>query len=211
MIKRASMLGKVFGLVALIGCGGSQQPEEPVAPQPAAPLPTAGMAGSVVSVYPLTLLATDETLGWQEYVEPRREALGRADSLIAVLLTERAPEVVWILPDELRTAARRAPGMLSNPDQMGTALLRSPFEQVPDPLRSQMRNLSAVAGGQYSLVPASLVFYAEPDGNGRAELTLVIVEVRAGQPRWRTVAHGTGSDPWTATWNALKTLVPGLP
>jgi hypothetical protein len=144
-------------------------------------------------------------------VQPREEALARADSLIAVFLEERAPEADWVLPEALRRAHRQAPSMLANPDKMGTSLLRSPFEQVPDPLRIQMRALTGVAGGEYALVPASLVFYAEPDDQGRAELTMVLVNVRLGRPVWRSVADGVAGDPWTATWNALKTLVPGLP
>jgi hypothetical protein len=198
-----------LAFLAVLGCGGGQTTD--TTPTETAPLPTAGIAGSKVSVYPVTLMAADETLGWQDFFAARREGLDRVDSLIEVFLTERAPEVTWALPGELRTAARRAPGMLANPDQMGTALLRSPFEQVPDPLRSQMRNLAAVVGGRHALIPASLVFYAEPDGRGRAELTMVIVEVRMGRPEWRTVARGVGDDPWAATWDALKALVPGLP
>jgi hypothetical protein len=156
-------------------------------------------------------MATEETLGWESMVQPREEALARADSLIAVFLEERAPEAEWVLPEELRRAHRQAPGMLADPDKMGTSLLRSPFEQVPDPLRIQMRALTGVAGAAYALVPASLLFYAEPGGQGRAELTMVLVNVRLGRPVWRSVAEGVGADPWAATWNALKTLVPGLP
>ncbi len=199
----------VSGIISFIGCGGTPA-HEGVAPQ-TAPLPTAGMAGRPVTVYPLTFLRTDEMLGWEMYVQPRRDALDRADSLIAVLLTERAPEVTWVLPDQLRRAARRAPGMLSSPDQMGTALLRSRFRQVPDPLRSQLRTLNGIAGGRYALIPASLVFRRDPGGAGAAELTLVIVDVRTGREGWRTVARGNGADPWGAMWNALKSLVPGLP
>lgn len=196
-------------LVAVMGCGGGHAGE--AAPDATLPLPTAGIAGGKVSVYPLTLLAADAGLGWDEYFAVRRAALDKADSLIAAFLTERAPEVTWALPAELRAAAGKAPGMLANPDQMGTAILRNQFERVPDPLRSQMRNLAAVVGGQYALIPASLVFYAEPDGRGRAELTLTIVEVRMAEASWRTVARGVGDDPWSATWEALKKLVPGLP
>ncbi len=199
----------ILGMLAVAACAGGTT--DSATPAETAPLPTAGIAGSKVSVYPVTLLAADEALEWEAHLNPRRQALDRIDSLIGAFLTERAPEVTWALPGELRAAARRAPGMLASPDQMGTAILRNQFERVPDPLRSQMRNLSAVVGGQYALVPASVVFFAEPDGQARAEITLVIVEVRMGEPGWRTVARGVGDEPWDATWNALKTLVPGLP
>ncbi len=201
----------IVAVILILGsCGGTKSAEE-IEPRPAAPLPTAGLAGEPVSVYPVTMMLAEDSLGWNDYVQPRREALDRADSLIALLLTERAPEVTWMLPDDLRRAARRAPGLLRDPDQMGTSILRTPFDRTPDPLRSQMRQLSGVVGGNYALVPASLIFYAEPDGRGRAELTLVIVDVRLARTSWRTVATGKGSDPWQATWEALKTLVPGLP
>lgn len=197
-------------LWATAGCG-SKQPAVDV-PTPVAPLPTGGLAGQEVSVYPLTLLAVEETLGWDSLLAPHRAALDRADSLIGAMLVERSPEVTWVLPPALRTAARRAPGLLTNPDQMGTALLRfGDMRQVPDPLRSQMRTLNGVAGGRFALVPASLVYEPAPDGRGRAQLTMVLADVRTGLIGWRTVATADGDDPWAALRDALKRLAPGLP
>lgn len=196
---------------ALAGCGGKSQPDSELPPQ-AAPLPTVGLAGQPVTVYPLTLVATDRLLGWGDQVGPRQDALHRADSLLAVFLTERAPEVSWVLPEELRRAAARAPGMLSNPDQMGTAILRAgDSRRLPDPLRSQMRTLTGVTGDRYALVPASLVFLVGDAAAGRAELTIAIADVRTGLIQWRTTAWAEATDPWTALWNALTTLVPDLP
>ena len=199
-----------LALLGFSACGGGAHPSTGAEPE-TSPLPTAGVAGQEVAVYPLTLVVSEETLGWSEQLQPRREALDRADSLIAAFLTERAPEVVWVLPEALRRAASRAPGMLANPDQMGTALLRSPLDRVPDPLRSQLRTLTGMAGGRHALLPASLVFMSDSAGLGRAELTLAIVDVRTASVQWRTVATGVGDDPWVATWQALKSLVPGLP
>ena len=209
MIMRPFPLLAALAILGFSACGAGQ-PNSAVEPE-TAPLPTAGVAGREVAVYPLTLVVAEEALEWSEFLLPRREALDRADSLIAALLTERAPEVVWVLPEALRRAASRAPGMLANPDQMGTALLRSPLERVPDPLRSQLRTLTGMAGGRHALLPASLVFLSDSSGMGRAELTLAIVDVRTAQVQWRTVASGLGDDPWAATWEALKSLVPGLP
>lgn len=193
------------------GCG-TPQPATDVPPA-SAPLPTAGLAGRKVTVYPLTLLATDERLGWRDAVTPHAEALARADSMIAAALTERSPEVDWVLPEALRRAHRQAPAMLPDPDRVGTALLRArDLSKVPDPLRSQMRALTGVAGDRYALVPASLVFRAVDDSTrGRAQLTLVVTDVRLGDVGWRNVAVGEGPDPWLALEAALKTLTPGLP
>jgi hypothetical protein len=210
MAPRSSVVALSCALLTF-ACGPKQPPQN-VAPVPALPLPTAGIAGQDVSVYPLTLLSADETLGWEAALTPHRDALARADSIIGALLTERSPEVSWVLPPMLRHAASRAPGMLADPDRIGTALLRSPgLDAIPDPLRSQMRQLNAVAGGRYAFVPAALVYLRAPDGRARAELTLVLADVRSGQIGWRTVANAEGSDPWTALIAAFKTLTPGLP
>lgn len=209
----ARRLTALLGAIAVgaAGCGGGSQPAVDI-PRPASPLPTAGLAGDAVPVYPLTLLSAERSLGWEEALTPRPAALERADSVIGALLQARSPEVSWVLPPALRRSAARAPGVLVDPDQLATALLRAPdLTRLPDPLRSQMRALNAVAGGRYALVPASLVFVQVPDGGGRAELTLVIADVRTGQIGWRTMAHAVAADPWTALDEALRTLTPGLP
>jgi hypothetical protein len=191
-------------------CGGGR-PDETVPPHPL-PIPTAGIAGRPVTLYPLTMIAAEPALAWDDSLRPREAALHRADSVIGTFLTERAPEVEWILPGALRDAARRAPGMLTDPDRMGTALLRSPsLSRVPDPLRSQLRNLTGVVGDRYAAVPAALAYYDAGEAGARAELSLVLVDVRNGTIGWRTVARGEGGDPGSALWAALTTLVPDLP
>ncbi len=62
---------------------------------------------------PLTLVAADDSLHWEALLAERRVALAKADSVLVTLLQARAPEVVWVLPDELRRAARRAPGIVT--------------------------------------------------------------------------------------------------
>jgi len=215
--------------VALWGaaCGGHSGT---LTPAPTAPLPTAGIAAQQVSVLPLTLIALDDSLRWQAPLGERRAALAKSDSVIGALLKARAPEVNWILPDELRRAAHRAPGVAPDPDRMGTAILMhggGAPELVPDPLRNELRTLAALAGaggGRYALVPAGLILRrsggavaakttgaAGPSGAGTAELTVVIVDVRTGRIGFRTVARGEGDDPWTALTRAVKSLTPGLP
>ncbi len=211
----------------MLACGGNPDPEDP--PAPAAPLPTAGLAGQRVSVLPLTLVAAEDSLRWEQLLSPRSTSLAKADSVIGELLRARAPEVTWVLPDELRRAARRGAGIATYPDQMGTSLLRAEgMTDVPDPLRSQMRTLTALAGtGRYALVPAALVYrrtkahgrvgaqhaapLPAPPATATAELTVVMVDVRLGKIGFHTVARGEGEDPWTALTRAVKALTPGLP
>ena len=199
-------------------CGHTSQTPTP---EPTAPLPTAGVAAQQVGITPLTLIVAEDSLHWQALLGERRAALARGDSVIGTLLKTRAPEVTWLFPDELRRAARRAPGIAPDPDQMGTALLLrggGREEMVRDPLRSELRTLAALVGaggGRFMLVPAGLVFRrtggppARPSGT--AELTVVMVDVRTGRVGFRTVARGEGDDPWTALTRAVKSLTPGLP
>ncbi len=217
-----------------MACGGKPPSESPV-PAPTRPLPTAGIAGQPVSLLPLTLIVAEDSLHWTSQLGERRAALTKSDSILGALLKARAPEVSWVLPEDVRRAAHRAPGVVADPDQMATAVLRvESITQVPDPLRSQLRTLAAVAGsgGRFVVVPAALIYRRPlarsdpkglPDGRtrtiyptsgaaaGAAELSVVLVDVRTGQVGWRTVARGEGDDPWTALVRAVKSLTPGLP
>ena len=76
---------------------------------------------------------------------------------------------------------------------MGQAVLRAPkLIVVPDPLRSSLRSLLAIADGRLALVPAALGFGPEPDGQIRADLSLVLADARTGKVMWRSLAYGPG-------------------
>jgi hypothetical protein len=178
---------------------------------PALPVPSQGLAGQQVALVPLTLVATDpafqsDTL-FNAYRD-RRATLTWADSVIGEAFVERSPEVKWVLPPALRKVARRSPGIVGDPDQMGQAMLRAPkLKDVPEPLRASLRNLMAVVGGRVAMVPAVLTF--SPDsGRVRASLSLVAADTRAGKIVWRSTALGTGSTPAAALTAALYDILP---
>jgi len=176
------------------------------------PVPTQGLAGQQVALVPLTLVATDPAFQSDSLFEPyrdRRVALSWADSLIGEAFTARAPEVKWVLPPKLRKIARRAPGLVDDPDQMGQAMLRSPkVKDVPDPLRASLRNLMAVVGGRVAMVPAALGFARDADGRVRAELALAATDTRTGKVVWRSLALGSGPTPGAALTAALDAVLP---
>jgi len=203
-------------LLGATACGGKSESSQTPIPAPTAPLPTAGIASAKVPILPLTMIAAEDSLGWKDELGNRQAALAAADSVIGSLITGRAPEVNWVLPDELRREARRSPTIAANPDQMGTSLLRAEkLEMVPDPLRADLRTLVALANARYALVPAALVFrrkVGSADSRmATAELSIVLVDARLGRIGWRTVARGDGEDPWSALTRAVKALTPGLP
>jgi hypothetical protein len=198
-------------LLALVACSLHAQNE--LKPLPQVPiLPTGSLTGQTIAVLPITLIAADPVLdssaGYASYKD-RRPALLRADSLIGEGLESRGPEVHWVLPPELRKIARRSAGFVDDPDQMGQAVLRSPrLTKLPDPLRSSLRGLVALVDGRLILAPASLGFGTEPNGQIRADLTLVLADARNGRILWRSVAYGRGGTPDQAVSAAMAALLP---
>ncbi len=201
-------------LLSISCAAGAQQPaiKPPPPGQVAAPVPTEALAGQSVALMPITLVAADPALQSDTIYAPyrdRRTTLLWADSLIGEAFISRAPEVRWVPPPELRKVARRSPGIVNDPDQMGQAMLRSPkMREVPDPLRSSLRNLMAVVGGRMVMVPASLGFGRQADGRLRADLALVVADTRSGKVLWRSQANGSGADPREALDAALTAVLP---
>jgi len=197
-----------------LACGGkpSNPAPEPGKDQPAPvrPLITTSLAGQRLAVTPLTLLVSDEAMSSTPPLNSRPVALAWADSLVASALTERSPDVKWVFPADLRKLARRAPTVAPDPDRMGQSLLRgTKIEDVPDPLRNNLRSMMALVGGRFALVPAALVFLREPNaGPVRAELSLALVDTRTGKVIWRSLAWGTGTSPEVALIAALDTVLP---
>jgi hypothetical protein len=205
----------ILALLSFSCAAGAQQPA-PVAPAPpvelAPPVPTEALVGQNVAVMPITLVAADPALQSDTVYAPYRDrqtTLLWADSLIGEAFVGRAPEVRWVLPPELRKAARRSPGIVGDPDQMGQAMLRAPkLRDIPDPLRASLRNLMAVVGGRVAMVPAALGFSPDTAGRVRAELSLVAADTRSGKIVWRSLALGTGPTPATALTAALDGILP---
>jgi len=205
----------IFIAPVLLACAASaQQPAAPASPPPppAAPVPTMSLSGQSIAVMPITMVVADPALVTDSLYAPWRDhrtALSTADSVVGDAFAGRAPEVKWVLPPELRKIARRSPGIVGDPDLMGQAVLRSPkLHDIPDPLRSSLRNLMAVAGGRTVMVPAVIGFGRQADGRIRADLTLVIADVRNGRVLWRSVPNGTGATPREALDSALTVALP---
>jgi len=189
----------------------AQKPAKPKVP--AIPLAVAGLAGQGVAVLPLTMVVGAPGVPGTSGPKARAALILWADSLLADILVERAPEVTWVLPPALRNTARRAAGMLPSPDQMGQSVMRSPgLKDLPDPMRNYVRQLLALSGGaRYALIPASL--YLSPAGGDSltVQLSAVLADGRLGRVVWRTVAVGQGETADAAYRAALATMFPPDP
>ena len=208
---------RAAALVLLLACargpgGEPPAPAEAQEPVPTQPLGLTPLAGQAIPVLPLTLVAADPTLAedtvYTSWLD-RVTALRRADTIIGDALRVRGPEVQWILPPELRKIARRSPGMVGDPDQLGQAMMRNPrLQRLPDTFRQNIRGLVAVAGNRYVLIPAALGFARAPGGGVQADLSLVLADVRNGVVLWRTAATGQGATPDAALEAAMAAVLP---
>ncbi|HSE67178.1 MAG TPA: hypothetical protein VLB12_09335 [Gemmatimonadales bacterium] len=199
-------------LAAGLACGGRNEPEEASPkhekPEPIHALATAPLAGQVVAVIPLTILVGDEEMMAQAPFNDHTKAVAWGDSIIQQRILSLAPEPKWVFPPELRRIAHRAVGVAPDPDHMGQGIMRAPdLEDVPDPLRSSLRNLLAVAGGRYAFIPAAISF--TPDSVGlRVDAALALADVRLGKVIWRTVTYASGTTPERALTNAIDAVFP---
>jgi hypothetical protein len=208
-IRRSHSLA--LGLLALMACGAHAQSDSKP-PPPVKGLRVDMLAGQRIGLLPITLVVADPALESDTAYSPykdRRTALLRADSLVGESFQTRAPEVNWVLPAQLRKVARRSAGVVDDPDNMGQAILRNPkLSKVPDPLRSSLRGLMALADGRMAMVPASLGFGPEPNGQIRADLTLVLADTRSGKLLWRSLTYGRGASPDQALKAAVAAVLP---
>ena len=194
-------------LLLLLTATGVAQQKPVKAEVPASPLAMAGLAGQGDAVLPLTMLVSDTHVPGTTGAKARAALLTWADSLLGDVLTEHAPEVSWILPPTLRKNALRGAGMLPAPDRMGQSMLRAQLKEVPDPLRSYLRQLLALSGGaRYAFIPAALYLTPEGDDSLKVQLSAVLTDGRLGRVVWRTLAVGTGDTAESAYRAALATL-----
>jgi hypothetical protein len=188
-------------------CAQKQKAAKPPEPSPA--LATDGLAGQPVIVMPLTKLEQDARIPGATGLEARTRTLRWVDSLLGDLLQERAPEVNWVLGPALRRTAERAGGIIPSPDQMGQSVMRSAYKDVPDPLRSYLRQLVAmVGGGRFALIPAALYATAGPGDSLTVQLSAVLTDGRLGKVLWRTLAVGRGATMAEAFRAAFDNIIP---
>jgi len=193
--------------VALAACQGSLAAQKKPVTQP---LVTAAIAGQGVALLPITMVVTEPTVPKGALPAERAVLLQLVDSMLADGAVQRAPEVSWVPPADLRRMARRGGGLVPNPDQMGQSIMRTwSLTSIPDPLRSNLRKLLAVAGGwRFALIPASLIFRIDSAGALAADLSVLLADTRTGRVVWRSIARGRGEDATEVLGKAVATIFP---
>jgi len=202
--------------VVALGCGGGSQYDPPERPSPEElasmtniPFRSELFAGQDMAVLPITLVVPDSTLVSGDLFQHRDILLGLTDSIIQSKLENRAPEVDWKFPPELRRTAARSPGAVPDPDRMGQSVMRTPsLEDVPDPFRANLRTLVGVIGGRLAFVPSALVFSQPEPGLVKAQMMIVLADARTGRVIWRTLAAGEGGNLQRSLSSAMDAILP---
>lgn len=168
------------------------------------------LAGQRVAVLSLTLVVRDSLVPASAMPGDRTALTAWADSLLEATLAERAPEVLWVFPPEVRRHARKAAGRLPDGANWGQSVMRSTqLKTVPDPLRGNLRLLMGLADGRFAFLPASLHLSVAPEGGVRARLEAVLTDTRSGAVSWRaTNAVATAPDAAAAIRGAIATFLP---
>jgi hypothetical protein len=192
----------------LAGCGHSQRAGEPPKPLPAPALFLAPIAGQPIPILPVTFIVSDS--GLPGLPVSHTEQAAWADSIIGDAFEAHGPEVHWLRPPELRRIARRATGMMADPDHMTQAVMRfQNLSKVPDPLLGNLRTLIALTGSRVVMIPASLRFSMTPGGI-HAEVVLVLADARSGQVTWRSTPVATAPTASAALAATIGRILPDL-
>jgi hypothetical protein len=203
--------------LVLLACGGGggefEAPERPAPEELDAikgiQLRVELFAGQDMVVLPITLVVPDSSLAAGEIFKHRDVLLRWTDSIIQFKLENRAAEVAWKFPPELRRTAMRSPGAMPDPDRMGQSVMRTPsLTTVPDPFRGNLRTLVGIVGGRLAFVPAAAVFRQPEPGVVEASLMIVVADSRTGRVVFRSLAVGEGGDLAYALSAALDDVLP---
>jgi hypothetical protein len=176
-------------------------------PLPAPGLLLAPISGQPIPILPILYIVADTGV---PLPVGRNAQLAWADSTLSDELQSRGVDAHWLTPPEVRRVARRAPGMVTDPDHMGQAVMRfDNLKKVPDPLFSNIRSLVAMTNSRYVMIPAAMRF-SRVAGKVHVELTLVLADARSGAISWRSNPVGDGDTPAAAVAQAILAILPDV-
>lgn len=207
-MRRATVCAASFVLLLLAGngCAHAQQSGKPPKPLPAPALLLAPLAGQPIAVLPVTFLVNEGPI--PGLPETHAAQVAWADSILADRLQARGPEATWIMPEELRRVARRAPGMVVEPDKMGQSVMRyENLKRVPDPFLSSIRSMAAMTSSRFVMIPAAVRF-TQGTAGVRAEVVLVLADSRSGEIAWRSTPVATAATAGAALAATIAWILP---
>ncbi len=171
------------------------------------------LSGQIVAVTPITFIGADSSIRGDTALvlyHNRVAGLRHFDSLFGDYLTSVLLETKWVLPPELRMISVRSSGYFPDPDLMGQGAMRNPAirKKTPEPLQSKLRAISGVTNARAIIIPAGVVFDRDSTGMLMAKVSVVLVDPRLGDIKYRTITTGKGVSADAALRAAFAIMVP---
>lgn len=201
--KELDRRGSALALVLAVSpacAGGSSEP-----------VPAGGfdlLGGQTVLVLPVQYVRQVPG-GWLGGSSNESAAARQADRELGFALGERGGRAKWILPEEQVGMLRRRPSIEVDPYALSTGEARrkgANLKDVEDPLRSEIRMLSALFDCRYAVLPLEILYVVnEETGKGRLGVRTFLVDTRRGEVLWYGVVPGR-DNPEPASAGALAAL-----
>jgi hypothetical protein len=179
-------------LLVALACASNPSPlPAPAADAPAADTPPArplaALAAERIVVLPAQRLQGAGAMGWVDRIGPAADYLSRLDNEIAFAVEQRGVRD-WVFAPAIERSARRNPTVRVDPHSLSVDRLRvaedKNDEPIPEPLGSQLRNLTVITDARYVVLPSELRFEpvaGQPAGTGRGVLVLYLIDTRASR------------------------------
>jgi hypothetical protein len=189
MIYIKSNSGRAFaatvGIAMLSACGS------PPASAPAAGAPTprsalASMLGRPLLIMPTQYLAVATPAGQYEVSMSNRDLLPLVDEEIADAFRKRGVRSSWTFAKEITESALRQGGLIQDPRDLASESLRRievGDTPLPEPLGSQIRDITALQDSRYVLIPVEVDVDQRP-GRSPGILRLILVDSRTARVNW---------------------------
>ena len=173
----------IAGAALLYGCASSPSKTEEAA-APASPL--SGMAGRQLLVFPAQYLSLGNPGGGYDIVPAGPALLPILDEEIADTFHKRGVKSNWIFGRAITEAAVRNGGLAGDPRQLsvqGIRRVKAGDTPLPEPLASEVRNLVALTGARYALLP--LEVHMDVKGNERrSSVRFLLIDARTARVSW---------------------------
>jgi hypothetical protein len=186
MIFIKSNSGRAFvttiATLALAACGSSPA-STPSAGAPPPRSALASMLGRPLLVMPTQYLAVANPAGQYEVSLTNRDLLPIVDEEIADAFRKRGVRSSWTFAKEITESALRQGGLIQDPRDLASEGIRRidvGDTPLPEPLGSQIRDITALQDSRYVLIPVE-VDVDERAGHPPGILRIVLVDARTAR------------------------------
>lgn len=174
--------GVAFTGVLALAIAACSSNAAPPTPQESMAAPPPSLVGATVMVLP-----AQHGPGGGVAAEP----VPGLDAEIAFWLSERAPRVQWVFPDELERILARSPSLEIDIHALAVSSFhRAEVRNIGDPLFGNLNALGALTNARAALVPVAAGWSRDSTGTGKVRASLALIDNRTGRVIWFGVAEG---------------------